>query len=41
MVALDISLNLDTAVATQLSEVLEALCFGVVSLTQANRVWPE
>ncbi len=38
---LDISLNLDTAVADQLSEVLEALCFGTVSLAQVSAVWPD
>ncbi|MHB1527012.1 MAG: hypothetical protein ACYCZN_12185 [Candidatus Dormibacteria bacterium] len=38
---LDISLNLDTVVASQLSEVLEALDQGVVSLTEVTTVWPD
>jgi hypothetical protein len=38
---LDISLNLDTVVASQLSEVLEALGEGVVSLTEVTTVWPD
>jgi hypothetical protein len=38
---LDISLNLDAVVASQLAEVLEALGNGVVSLAQATRVWPD
>ena len=38
---LDISLNLDAVVASQLAEVLEALGDGVVSLAQVNTVWPD
>jgi hypothetical protein len=38
---LDISLNLDPVVASQLSEVLEALSDGVVSLTEVTTVWPD
>ena len=38
---LDISLNLDTVVASQLSEVLEALGQGVVSVAEVTTVWPD
>ncbi len=38
---LDISLNLDPVVASQLSEVLEALSDGVVSLAEVTTVWPD
>ena len=38
---LDISLNLDPVVASQLSEVLEALGQGVVSLAEVTTVWPD
>jgi hypothetical protein len=38
---LDITLNLDTQVASQITEELAALCAGVVSLPQVSRLWPD
>lgn len=38
---LDISLNLDPEVAAQLSEVLDGVCAGAVSLGEVTTVWPD
>ena len=38
---LDISLNLDPEVAAQLSEVMDGVCAGAVSLAEVTVVWPD